>query len=95
MTSNAALNRRSFLAHSAALAPVPAVATLAAGAVAAPATANAYAWKHFIGGHMGRLGTRADMPCTSSTWATSSTTSRRRWPRSNPTPFFARYGNNS
>ena len=28
---------------------------------AAPDTAMAYPWKHFIGGHMGRLGTRADM----------------------------------
>ena len=31
------------------------------GSIAAPATAMAYPWKHFIGGHMGRLGTRADM----------------------------------
>ena len=31
------------------------------GSIAAPDTAMAYPWKHFIGGHMGRLGTRADM----------------------------------
>ena len=31
------------------------------GSIAAPATAMAYPWKHFIGGHMGRLGTRDDM----------------------------------
>src|ERR1700749_226870 len=31
------------------------------GSIAAPATALAYPWKHFIGGHMGRLGTRGDM----------------------------------
>jgi glyoxylase-like metal-dependent hydrolase (beta-lactamase superfamily II) len=31
------------------------------GSIAAPATAMAYPWTHFIGGHMGRLGTRDDM----------------------------------
>src|SRR6201981_665986 len=31
------------------------------GSIAAPDTAMAYPWKHFIGGHMGRLGTRADL----------------------------------
>src|SRR5207253_5517021 len=31
------------------------------GSITAPDTAMAYPWKHFIGGHMGRLGTRDDM----------------------------------
>ncbi len=31
------------------------------GYLEAPATALTYPWKHFIGGHMGRLGTREDM----------------------------------
>src|ERR1700742_2794237 len=31
------------------------------GSIAAPAKATAYPWKHFIGGHMGRLGTRQDI----------------------------------
>src|SRR6202453_165519 len=31
------------------------------GYLEAPANALAYPWKHFIGGHMGRLGTRADV----------------------------------
>jgi glyoxylase-like metal-dependent hydrolase (beta-lactamase superfamily II) len=31
------------------------------GSIAAAATAMAYPWKQFIGGHMGRLGTRDDM----------------------------------
>ena len=31
------------------------------GSIAAPAKAMAYPWKHFIGGHMGRLGNRRDM----------------------------------
>jgi len=41
MTSNPALKRRSFLARSAAVAAVPAVATLAGGALAEPASADA------------------------------------------------------
>ena len=41
MTSNSALNRRSFLARSAAVAAVPAVASLAGGALAEPASADA------------------------------------------------------
>ena len=40
MTSDPALNRRSFLARSAAVAAVPAVATLAGGALAEPALAD-------------------------------------------------------
>src|SRR5882757_5999356 len=31
------------------------------GFIAAPATALSYPWKHYIGGHLGRLGTRADI----------------------------------
>ncbi|HZN68814.1 MAG TPA: MBL fold metallo-hydrolase, partial [Tepidisphaeraceae bacterium] len=31
------------------------------GSIAAPDQALAYPWKHFIGGHMGRLGTREDL----------------------------------
>src|SRR5205809_7291379 len=39
-SSSSALNRRSFLARSAAIAAVPAVATLAGGALAEPASAD-------------------------------------------------------
>src|SRR5256886_14476326 len=39
-SANSALNRRSFLARSAAIAAVPAVATLAGGALAEPASAG-------------------------------------------------------
>ena len=31
------------------------------GYLEAPANALAYSWKHFIGGHVGRLGTRDDV----------------------------------
>jgi hypothetical protein len=37
------------------------------GSIAAPAKAMAYAWTHFIGGHMGRLVPATTWPCTSST----------------------------
>ena len=40
MSPNSAPNRRSFLARSAAIAAVPAVATLAGGALAEPASAD-------------------------------------------------------
>ena len=40
MSSNSALNRRSFLTRSAAIAAVPAVATLAGGALVEPASAD-------------------------------------------------------
>jgi hypothetical protein len=72
------------------------------GSIAAPDTAMAYAWKHFIGGHMGRLGTRADMvlyqqsrrpwrrstrPRTSpSTGTTCGLRPSSTWPRWSPTP---------
>ena len=32
------------------------------GYIEAPANALAYSWKHFIGGHLGRLGTRTSRP---------------------------------
>jgi glyoxylase-like metal-dependent hydrolase (beta-lactamase superfamily II) len=65
------------------------------GAVAAPATANAYAWKHFIGGHMGRLGTRADMAVYQQYVDDLIDNIKKALAAVDPTPFFARYGNNS
>jgi glyoxylase-like metal-dependent hydrolase (beta-lactamase superfamily II) len=63
--------------------------------IAAPAKALSLPWKHYIGGHLGRLGTRddvvlhqryitdiADNVCTALSTV-------------DPTPFFAKYGNNS
>ena len=41
------------------------------GYLGMPATALTYPWKTLISGHLGRLGTREDVVCTSSTWRTS------------------------
>ena len=54
------------------------------GYIEAPGTALTYPWKHFIGGHMGRLGTRDDVALTGSTWPTSPTARGRRWTPSIP-----------
>ena len=53
------------------------------GYIEAPANALAYPWKHFIGGHMGRLGTRDDIvvaPAVHGRHRRQLT--RRRWTRS-------------
>jgi len=62
---------------------------------AAPANALSYPWKHYIGGHLGRLGTRDDLgvhqqyvdDLTGSVKTALSTV--------DPTPFFAKYGDNA
>jgi glyoxylase-like metal-dependent hydrolase (beta-lactamase superfamily II) len=64
------------------------------GSVAAPATAMAYPWKHFIGGHMGRLGTRDDMVVYQQYVADLIDNIKKALAAVDPTPFFARYGNN-
>jgi hypothetical protein len=96
-------NRRSFLARGAALAAVPTVAALAGGAlaedvpgsIAAPDTAMAYPWKHFIGGHMGRLGTRHDMVIYQQYVTDIIANVKKALVNVDPTPFFAKYGDNA
>jgi hypothetical protein len=96
-------NRRSFLARGAALAAVPTVAALAGGAlaedvpgsIAAPDTAMAYPWKHFIGGHMGRLGTRHDMVVYQQYVTDIIANVKKALVNVDPTPFFAKYGDNA
>ena len=64
------------------------------GSIAAPDVAMAYPWTHFIGGHMGRIGTRADMVLYQNyvndiiAGVTSALTAI------DPTPYFAKYGDN-
>jgi glyoxylase-like metal-dependent hydrolase (beta-lactamase superfamily II) len=64
------------------------------GSIAAPDVAMAYPWTHFIGGHMGRIGTRADMVLYQNyvndiiAGVTSALTVI------DPTPYFAKYGDN-
>jgi glyoxylase-like metal-dependent hydrolase (beta-lactamase superfamily II) len=65
------------------------------GSIAAPATAMAYPWKHFIGGHMGRLGTRGDMVVYQQYVADLIDGVTKALTAVDPTPFFAKYGNNS
>jgi hypothetical protein len=65
------------------------------GSIAAPATAMAYPWKHFIGGHMGRLGTRADMAVYQRYVDDIMAGVKKALVAVDPTPFFAKYGDNS
>ena len=65
------------------------------GSIAAPATAMAYPWKHFIGGHMGRLGTRDDMTVYQQYVDDILAGVKQALVAVDPAPFFARYGDNS
>jgi hypothetical protein len=65
------------------------------GSLAAPATAMAYPWTHFIGGHMGRLGTRDDMAVYQQYVTDLIDNIKIALGAVDPTPFFTRYGNNS
>jgi glyoxylase-like metal-dependent hydrolase (beta-lactamase superfamily II) len=65
------------------------------GSIAAPAKAMTYPWKHFIGGHMGRLGTRDDLVVYQQYVADLIDNIKKALVAVDPTPFFTRYGNNS
>jgi glyoxylase-like metal-dependent hydrolase (beta-lactamase superfamily II) len=65
------------------------------GSMAAPDQALAYPWKHYIGGHMGRLGTRADMAVYQQYVADIVANVKLALATVDPTPFFAKYGNNA
>jgi glyoxylase-like metal-dependent hydrolase (beta-lactamase superfamily II) len=65
------------------------------GCIAAPETALTYPWKHFIGGHMGRLGTRQDVAVHQRYMADVSDSSRRALDGVDPTPYFLKYGENT
>jgi hypothetical protein len=65
------------------------------GSIAAPARAMAYPWKHFIGGHMGRLGTRDDMTVYQRYVDDIIAGVKKALVTVDPTPFFVKYGNNS
>src|SRR6202789_3470872 len=64
------------------------------GCIEAPDTALTYPWKHFIGGHMGRLGTRDDVATHRQYIADISDSSRRALDTVDPTPYFDKYGEN-
>jgi glyoxylase-like metal-dependent hydrolase (beta-lactamase superfamily II) len=65
------------------------------GYIAAPETALTYPWKHFIGGHMGRLGTREDIAVHQRYMADIADSSRHALDTVDPTPYFVKYGENA
>ena len=64
------------------------------GYLEAPANALAYSWKHFIGGHMGRLGTRDDLALHQQYMADIADSARVAIDTVDPTPYFVKYGEN-
>jgi glyoxylase-like metal-dependent hydrolase (beta-lactamase superfamily II) len=65
------------------------------GYIAAPTTALSYPWKHFIGGHVGRLGTRDDVHLHQQYVADIAANARTALATVDPTPYFVKYGANS
>lgn len=65
------------------------------GYIEAPATALTYPWKHFIGGHMARLGTRDDIATHRQYMADIAESSRKALDTVDPTPYFAKSGENT
>ena len=65
------------------------------GYVAAPAHALTYPWKHYIGGHLGRLGTRDDVTLHQQYMADIDASVRKALVTVDPTPFFMKYGENA
>ena len=64
------------------------------GYLEAPANALAYPWKHFIGGHLGRLGTREDVTLHQQYMADIAESSRKAIDTVDYTPYFAKYPDN-
>jgi hypothetical protein len=60
-----------------------------------PANALAYQWKYFIGGHLGRLGTRADVTLHQEYMADIAASVRTAIDTVDPTPYFQKYGENN
>jgi glyoxylase-like metal-dependent hydrolase (beta-lactamase superfamily II) len=65
------------------------------GYIEAASTALTYPWKHFIGGHMGRLGTRDDIATHRQYMADIAESSRKALDTVDPTPYFLKYGENT
>jgi len=62
------------------------------GYLEAADTALTYSWRHFIGGHMGRLGTRADVATHRQYMSDIADSSRRALESVDPSPFLASCG---
>jgi len=65
------------------------------GYIEAPANALAYSWKHFIGGHNGRLGTRDDLRLHQQYMENIADNSRKAIDSVDATPYFQKYGENA
>ncbi|HYB28801.1 MAG TPA: MBL fold metallo-hydrolase [Solirubrobacteraceae bacterium] len=65
------------------------------GYIEAPDTALTYPWKHFIGGHMGRLGTRDDVAMHRQYIADIANSSRNALQTVDPSPYFVKDGGNT
>jgi glyoxylase-like metal-dependent hydrolase (beta-lactamase superfamily II) len=65
------------------------------GYIEASAKALSYPWKHFIGGHMGRLGTRADVTVHQEYIADIVANIKIAMSTVDPTPYFQKYGENA
>jgi glyoxylase-like metal-dependent hydrolase (beta-lactamase superfamily II) len=65
------------------------------GYLEAPANLLAHPWKHFIGGHMGRLGTRTDVSVHRQYMADIDKNVRSALDTVDPGPYFLRYGDNA
>jgi glyoxylase-like metal-dependent hydrolase (beta-lactamase superfamily II) len=59
-----------------------------------PANALAYSWKHFIGGHLGRLGTRDDIALHQQYMADIAESSRNALDAADFTPYIEKYPDN-
>jgi glyoxylase-like metal-dependent hydrolase (beta-lactamase superfamily II) len=65
------------------------------GYLEAPANALTYSWRHYIGGHLGRLGTRYDVTLHQKYMADISESSKTALGTVDPTPYFMKYGANT
>ena len=65
------------------------------GYIEAPQIAMTYPWKHFIGGHLGRLGTRADVTLHQEYMADVVAHIKLAMNSVDPMPYFQRYGENA
>ncbi len=65
------------------------------GYIEAPAKALAYPWKHFIGGHLGKLGTREDVTLHQQYMADVVANVKTAISTVDPTRYFQKYGENA
>jgi glyoxylase-like metal-dependent hydrolase (beta-lactamase superfamily II) len=65
------------------------------GFIEAPAKALTYPWKHFIGGHLGKLGTRGDVTLHQQYMADIVASVKTALSTVDPTRYFQKYGENA